>query len=117
MTMQLPTSDQTNAALRHIYTAVGTGVAVALFFGVSPDMAAKIAPAVHQIGDGFASIIAGVTALIPVATALYAAWTASPFSKLMAAKNNPEIKQVVTVAGTPTAALADQIPGTKITSG
>ena len=34
----------------------------------------------------------------------------------MAAKKNPEIAQVVTVAGTPLGAIADAIPGNKITT-
>jgi hypothetical protein len=113
--MQLPTSDQVNAALRHVYTAAGTAAAVLVFVGLSQGDATTLGTAIHQIGDGVASIIAGVTALIPIASALYAAWTASPFSKLISMKKNPEIKQVVTIPGTATAALADAIPGNKIT--
>jgi hypothetical protein len=115
--MLMPTADQVNSFMRHVYSAVGVAVAVAVTFGLNPDLAATIAPAVHQIGDGLAKVIAGITALIPVVSGLYAAWTASPFSKLMSAKNNPEIKQVIAVAGTQTGALAEQIPGKKITSG
>ena len=113
--MNLPTSDQVNSFLRHVYTSVGVGTTVTIFFGLDPNLAAKIAPAIHQIGDGVASIIAGITALIPVASGLYAAWTASPFSKLLGMQKNPEIQKVTAVPGTPTAALAAAIPGNKIT--
>jgi hypothetical protein len=113
--MQLPTSDQVNAALRHVYTAAGTAAAVLVFVGLSQGDATKLGTGIHQIGDGVASIIAGVTTLIPVASALYAAWTASPFSRLISMKKNPEIAQVLAKPGTATAALADAIPGNKIT--
>jgi len=113
--MQMPTSDQVNSALRHVYSAVGAGTSVLVIVGLSQGDATALGAAVHQIGDGIAEIIAGVTALVPVASALYAAWTASPFSRLMHANNNPEIAQLRTVPGTATAALAAAIPGNKVT--
>lgn len=113
--MNMPTSDQVNSALRHVYTAAGTATAVLVMVGLSQGDATTIGNAVHQIGDGVASIIAGIGALIPIASALYAAWSASPFSKLISMKKNPEIAKVEAVPGTPTAALADAIPGNKIT--
>lgn len=114
--MQLPTSDQVQSALRHVYTAAAAASATALFIGLSQGQATALGAGVHQIGEGVASIIAGITTLIPVVTALYAAWTASPFSKLLSMKHNPEIQQVIAVADTPTAALAKAIPGDKIVS-
>ena len=113
--MQLPTTDQVNSALRHVYTAVGTATAVLVLVGLSQSDATNLGVAVHKIGDGIASIIAGIGMLVPIASAVYAAWTASPFSRLMSAKKNPEIAQVFAVPGTATAALADSIPGNKIT--
>jgi hypothetical protein len=113
--MNWPTGDQVNSALRHVYTTAGTATAVAIFFGLNPDLANQIAPAVHKIGDGISSVIAGVGMLIPVASGLYAAWSASPFSRLLSFKKNPEIAKVEAVPGTATAALADAIPGNKIT--
>jgi hypothetical protein len=113
--MQLPTNDQVNSALRHVYTAVGTASAVLIFVGLSQSDATALGVAVHKIGDGVASIVAGISMLIPVVSALYAAWTASPFSRLISMKKDPEIAQVLAKPGTPTAALADSIPGDKIT--
>jgi hypothetical protein len=114
--MNMPTNDQVSSVLRHVYTAVGTGTAVLVVVGLSQGDVTTIGVAVHKIGDGVASIIAGVGMLIPVASALYAAWAQSPFSKMLAMKHNPEIKQVIAVAGTPMGAIADAIPGDKITS-
>jgi len=115
MAFSMPNSDQVNSALRHVYTAVATATSVLVIVGMTQGQATGLGNAVHQIGDGVASIIAGVTALIPIVTALYAAWTASPFSKLISLKNNSQIKQVIAIPGTPMAALADAIPGNKIT--
>lgn len=114
--MNLPTSAQVNSALRHVYTAAGTGTAVLVLVGLSQGNATALGTAIHQIGDGVASIIAGVTALIPVASAIWAAWSASPFSRLLAMKKDTGIAKVIAVKGTPTGALADAIPGNKITT-
>jgi len=114
--LSMPTSDQVNSALRHVYTAVGVGTAVLVTVGLSQGTATALGLAVHQIGDGVASIIAGVGGLVAAGSGAYAAWTASPFSKLMDAKKNPQIQQLVAVAGTPLAAMADAIPGNKITT-
>jgi len=116
--MKIPmlTSDQIHAGLTHVYGAVGTAGAVLVFVGLSQGDATALGHGVHQIGDGVASIAAGIATLIPVATALYAMWNNSPFSKLIDLKKNDQIKQVIAVAGTPLAAIADAIPGDKITS-
>lgn len=114
--MQWPTSDQTNSFLRHVYTATATAASVLVIVGLNQSNATALGNAVHQIGDGAASIIAGVGALIPIITGIYAAWTASPFSRLLYMKKNPEIAKVEAVPGTPTAAMADAIPGNKITT-
>lgn len=104
--MQLPTSDQVNSALRHVYTAAGSGIAVLVLVGLSQGNATALGNGIHQIGDGIASIIAGISALIPVASAVYAAWSASPFSKLLSVSKNPDVKQVVVT----TNALAASLP-------
>jgi hypothetical protein len=114
--MKMPTSDQIAAGLHHVYNTTGTTAAVLLFVGLSQGNSTALGVGVHQIGDGVASIAAGITTLIPVATALYAMWNNSPFSKLMNFKKNVQIQRVVAVPGTPMAALADAIPGNKITS-
>src|ERR1700677_4527421 len=104
--MQLPTSDQVNSALRHVYTATASGITVAVLIGLSQGQATALGAAIHQIGDGVASIVAGVSALIPIVSAGYAAWSASPFSKLLSVSKNPEVQQVV--VSTP--ALANSLP-------
>jgi hypothetical protein len=114
--MNLPTGDQVNSALRHVYTAAATATTVLMVVGLKQGDATAIGAAVHQIGDGVASIIAGVTALVPIAAGAYAAWTASPLSKLLSMKKDPEIAKVEAVPGTATAALAEAIPGDKITT-
>lgn len=116
MTFPMPTSAQVNSALRHVYTAVGTATAVLIYVGLSQGNATALGNGVHQIGDGIASIVAGVTTLIPVASALWAAWSASPFARMLAMNQDPGVKQVITVPGTPAAAAADAIPGNKITT-
>ena len=116
MSLRLPTADETNSVLRHVYTAVGTATAVLAVVGLSQGDASTIGLAVHKIGDGIVSIVAGVSMLVPVASALFAAWKVSPFARLLAMKRDPEIHQVIAVSGTATGALADAIPGDKITS-
>lgn len=112
--MPMPTSNQTQSVLRHVYNTTATITAVAIFFGLKPDLANAIAPAVHQIGEGVASIVAGVTALIPVATGVYAFISSGPLAGLLRMNANPEIEKVKAVPGTPTAALAATIPGNKV---
>jgi len=113
--MPIPTTDQINSFLRHVYTATATAVSVLAMVGLSQGDTTAIGDAVHKIGDGISSIVAGVGILVPVASGLWAAWSASPFSRLLSMKHNPEIAQVLAVPGTPTAKLADEIPGNKIT--
>lgn len=113
--MRMPTSDEVNALLRHVYSSTATAISVLVLVGLSQGDATALGNAIHQIGDGIAKIVAGVAALIPIASGIYAAYTASPFARLLRAKANPEIAQVLVVPGTKTAALADSIPGDKIT--
>jgi hypothetical protein len=113
--MKMPTTDQINSFLRHVYTATATAVSVLAMVGLSQGDATALGDAVHKIGDGIASIVAGVGILIPIASGLYAAWSASPFSRLLWAKKNPEIAKVEAVPGTAMATLANSIPGDKIT--
>jgi hypothetical protein len=73
--------------------------------------------AVHKIGDGAASIAAGVSMLIPVVSGVYAAWTASRTRRLEAMNADPQIVQVIAKRGTAARVIADLIPGDKVTSG
>jgi hypothetical protein len=113
--MQMPTSEQVHAGLSHVYSGVAGASAALIFIGMSQVDTNALSTGIHQIGDGVASIVAGVTTLIPVALGLYAAYQKSPLSKLLDFKKNKQIAQVLAVPGTPMAALADAIPGDKIT--
>lgn len=85
--MDAPTQGQVIAAGRHLLTFVAGGIATAATFHViSPADATSATNAINQISSGFASIIAGVTTLIGIASGLYAAWSASPFSQIFAVK-------------------------------
>jgi len=114
--MKLPTVGQTNAALRHVYSVLGTALTVLVLVGLKQGDATAIGNAVHQIGDGVGMIVAGVAALIPLVSGAYAYLSASPLARLLQMQKDPDIKQVIAVPGTPTAALTAAIPGDKITA-
>ena len=114
--MALPDNDQVNSALRHVYTGVGVATATLVVVGLSQGDATTIGAAVHKIGDGAASIIMGISMLVPVVSGFYASWSASPMSKMLSFKKDPQIAQVVAIAGTPMGAIAASIPGDKITT-
>lgn len=116
MKFRWPTVDETNAALRHVYTTVGAVTSALVIVGLTQGQATVIGNAVHQIGDGVAAIVAGVGALLPFINGARALISASPLSRLWQMQNNPDIKQVVAVPGTATAALTATIPGDKITA-
>jgi len=114
--MQWPTSEEINSVLRHVYTGVSVLTATLAAVGLSQGNVTALGQAIHQIGDGVASIAIGVGTLIPIASALYAAYKQSPWSKMMHLNNSPDIKQVFVKPGTPLAVIADAIPGNKITT-
>lgn len=82
--MTLPTSDQINAALRHVATAVasivGTLAAVKIISGGD---AASLQASLDHITHGAAEILAGVTTLVTVASGAWAAISASPLGQLL----------------------------------
>lgn len=81
------TQGQVIAAGRHLLTFVAGGITVAAsLHAITPTDAANATAALNQIGTGVASLIAGITTLIGVASGLYAAWSASPFSQIFAVK-------------------------------
>jgi len=112
----MPTGDQVNSFMRHVYTSAGTATAVLVLVGLSQGDATTIGVAVHHIGNGISEIIAGIGLLIPVASGLVASWSASPFSRMMDLHKNPDIIKVIAKEGTPLGAIADAIPGNKITT-
>lgn len=85
--MALPTQNQVVAAGRHLLTFAAGGIATAAaLHAISPADATSATNALTQIGTGLASLIAGITTLIGVASGAYAAWSASPFSQIFAVK-------------------------------
>jgi hypothetical protein len=103
------------SALRHVYTATGTGVAVLSIIGLSQGDASAIGVAVKQIGDGVVSIIAGAGTLIGIGSAVFAGWSATRKSRMAAFNADPEIRKIETVPGTPAQQEAADIPGNKVT--
>lgn len=82
---------QVVAAGRHLLTFVAGGITVAAsLHAITPTDATNATAALNQIGTGIASVIAGVTTLIGVASGAYAAWSASPFSQIFAVKKLAE---------------------------
>lgn len=92
----IPTSDQVNAFMRHVYTALGTAGAIFLILGLSQSDLATINQAVQDIGDGLAKVAAGLTALVPILSALYASWTASRASKIKSLQKDSTVQAVIT---------------------
>lgn len=109
--MELPTQAQVVAFGRHVVTFAMGGVTVlAAAHALSPTDATSATGAINQISSGVASIIAGVTTLIGIASGIYAAVSASPLWQLFAVAKNPDVKAVITEP-TPTGkALAQAAP-------
>lgn len=103
--------DQVNSGMRHVYTAVASVTATLVVVGLTTQGdATTISDAVHKIGDGVSSIVAGVTMLVPVASAVWAMVSASLGSRLKAVAADPEVKQIVVA----TPAVADAVPSNKV---
>jgi hypothetical protein len=96
------TSDQINSALRHAYSAIGAigAFAVAIHFA-PPEMVDSATAALHQIGDGLSMTFGGVMALIPVVTAAYAAYKASPIARAIATGKLAGVKVTVDKTASP----------------
>jgi hypothetical protein len=54
------------------------------------------------------SIVGGVSTLIAIGSGLYAAWTASPLSQMLAVASNPDVAKVVAPK------IADSVPSDKV---
>lgn len=106
---------QISAFMRHVANSTGVIVAVLGFVGLSQGDATAIGHAVQQIGDGVVSIISGLSVLVTFMCGLYASYTASRESKMKALNADPQIEQVIAKPGTAAAAVADSIPGNKVT--
>ena len=85
-----------NAALRHVYSIAATAIATATLIGLSQGNATALGTAIHQIGDGVASIVAGITTIIPIASALFAAWSGNKVQQAARIALSPDLKVVPT---------------------
>lgn len=103
-----------SSALRHLYTATAAATAALTIAGMSQGDTTTIGVAVHQIGDGIASVIAGVTALTPIVMAAYSAWSGTRKARLIDMDKDPEIKKMEMVPNTAAAQEAATIPGNKV---
>lgn len=77
-------SAQANAFIRHIYSFVGGAGFVFALLGLDQATRDQVVAAVHQIGDGFSSILAGVGVLVPIGAGLWARYTAKPAQQIAA---------------------------------
>lgn len=73
------TKDQVAAVMRHVVTAVASGMAVAVALGLAGQHDAdKAVEMVRQIGDSAAVIAGALGVLVPIVSALFAGRSASP---------------------------------------
>ena len=93
------------AVLNHIYTAVGVGTSVLIVVGISQGDATAIGVAIHQIGDGIASVVAGVTTILTVGSAAYAGYMATRRMQVASVASIPG-----TVVKIPNQEIADSLP-------
>lgn len=111
MQLKMPTYGQVIAFGRHVVSyAMGAVTMAAALHVVDNNQAASLTTAITQITNGVTSIAGGVATLITVLTGLYAAWSASPLSQLLAVAKNTEVKQVVVASP----ATADAVPSSKV---
>ena len=103
------------SALRHVYTATAAVTAALTIVGLSQGDATGIGQAVQKIGDGFASIVAGLSTLVPIVMAGWAAWSGTRKVRMSDLNADPEIRKIDTVPGTDAHKEAAQIPGSKVT--
>ena len=86
---------QVSAFMRHVYSGLGVATAVLGAVGLSQGDTTALGLAVHQIGDGIVSIATGIGTLVPIASGLYAAWTASHKSKTQSIAADPQTPPLV----------------------
>src|SRR6185312_3658978 len=75
--MNLPTENQTAAALRHVYTAAATVLGLAAVVAVVPkEQVQPILDSLHQIGDGVQQVIGGFSKLMVIVGPIVGVWMA-----------------------------------------
>lgn len=94
--MNIPTKDQTVAFGRHVVTfSMGVVTAASLMHLITPDQSGSATNAIQQISEGLKEIIAGMTTLVALASALWASISASPLRQLLTVASSPQVEQVV----------------------
>lgn len=84
------TKDQVAAIMRHVYTAVGAGVAVAVALGaMGQEDADKTVDLVRQLGEGLGIVVGALAALLPILSALRAGKSASPEEQIRKVQQDP----------------------------
>lgn len=84
------TKDQIAAVMRHVYSAVGAGVAVAVALGaMGQEDADKTVDLVRQLGEGLGIVVGALAALLPILSALRAGRSASPEEQIRKVQQDP----------------------------
>lgn len=109
------TSDSVSAFMRNVYAALAGCTGTLLVIGISQADIDTFTSAVHLIGEGLSSIVAGVAVMVPLVTGSIAAYKASRKGRLVAMDKDPEISIVKTVPGSSAEETAKEIPGKKVT--
>lgn len=93
-------SNQLNAGLRHVYTAVGTAFTILVALAVIPqDQVQPALDAIHQIGDGIQQIFGGASKLWIILGPIIASLAAK--GAVTAASFKNQLKSVTTAASKP----------------
>lgn len=88
-------SNSVNAAMRHVYTALGAGVAVAVALGLLGQADAdRVIALTKTIGESLGVIIAALAALLPIINAARAAWSATPQQQIAKVEALPNVSVV-----------------------
>lgn len=105
---------QVQSILRHIYTAAGAVTTMLVFLGWSQGDATAIGAAVHAIGDGIASVIAGASSLVMLITPIYAAWKRSRKQMVKDVDALPGVAGVITQPTREGVQLANAVPSNTV---
>lgn len=95
---------------RHVVSfSMGAVTTLAAFHLLTSNDASGATNAISEISSGVSQIVAGVSTLVAVSSGVYAAWTASPLSQLIAAAKNPQVHQIVAAPD-----VANAVPNSKV---